>query len=507
MAISQIGYLEAKQFGWRLEASNSMYGVLPSALCFRRSSPWSKNSTVWAFCFSLASFSQSLAPVRFGGYIYLSTRNEGIQPGGDNSTRGSDLPGKCFIRSLFWYLSERTEPAWRAAVYSLEGNSSGGRSHARSLRNNPNASNRRNGAGATNPFRLSPAEAATADQDHGYRAEQLAFDAGAMDLFPRSVGAADRPGPGRGIAATTGLTMGYYDGNVVTALWNYAQRYAMSDRFFGTTFGPSVLGAINLISGQTNGVINDSNASGAMVSDGSGGYTLFSNAYPTDEVCVENSGLVHMRGRNIGDMLNAAGVTWGFFAEGFDTTITNSNGTSGCNRSHTSSITKQTSLDYIPYLDPFQYYASTRNPVHARPTAVSKIGHSNDGTHHQYDLHDFFDAVEAGNFPAVSFIKAAGYRDGHAGYSDPIDEQSYLVTVINTIEQTQEWHNTVIIVTYDDSDGWYDHVNHVINGSETSEDDYSSRRRCLDGGVHCLECMRALCMPRAGVVMARASHS
>lgn len=357
------------------------------------------------------------------------------------------------------------------------------------LRNNPNASNRRNGAGATNPFRLSPAEAATADQDHGYRAEQLAFDAGAMDLFPRSVGAADRPGSGRGIAATTGLTMGYYDGNVVTALWNYAQRYAMSDRFFGTTFGPSVLGAINLISGQTNGVINDSNASGAMVSDGSGGYTLFSNAYPTDEVCVENSGLVHMRGRNIGDMLNAAGVTWGFFAEGFDTTITNSNGTSGCNRSHTSSITKQTSLDYIPYLDPFQYYASTRNPVHARPTAVSKIGHSNDGTHHQYDLHDFFDAVEAGNFPAVSFIKAAGYRDGHAGYSDPIDEQSYLVTVINTIEQTQEWHNTVIIVTYDDSDGWYDHVNHVINGSETSEDDYSSRRRCLDGesalpGVH-----------------------
>ena len=78
-----------------------------------------------------------------------------------------------------------------------------------------------------------------------------------MDLFPLSVGAADGPNLGSGIAATTGLTMGYYDGNTVTAMWNYAQRYAMSDRFFGTTFGPSSVGALNLISGQTNGVVND----------------------------------------------------------------------------------------------------------------------------------------------------------------------------------------------------------------------------------------------------------
>ena len=62
--------------------------------------------------------------------------------------------------------------------------------------------------------------------------------------------------------------MGYYDGNTVTALWNYAQHYAMSDRFFGTTFGPSTLGALNLVSGQTNGVVNDGNAEGNMVPDG-----------------------------------------------------------------------------------------------------------------------------------------------------------------------------------------------------------------------------------------------
>ena len=47
--------------------------------------------------------------------------------------------------------------------------------------------------------------------------------------------------------------MGYYDGNTVTALWNYAQHFSMSDNFFGTTFGSSTPGHINLISGQTHG--------------------------------------------------------------------------------------------------------------------------------------------------------------------------------------------------------------------------------------------------------------
>ena len=60
--------------------------------------------------------------------------------------------------------------------------------------------------------------------------------------------------------------------------------------------------------------------------------------------------------------------------------------------------------------------------------------------------------------PAVSFLKAPGYQDGHAGYSDPIDEQHFLVETINRIERLATWPSTAIIVAYDDSDGWYDHV-------------------------------------------------
>jgi len=103
------------------------------------------------------------------------------------------------------------------------------------ISNNPNATNPANGAGATNPFRLDRSQAATNDQDHDYTPEQLAFDHGLMDAFPASVGTAVPPPTGTPILATTGLTMGYYDGNTVTALWNYAQHFAMNDNSFSTS--------------------------------------------------------------------------------------------------------------------------------------------------------------------------------------------------------------------------------------------------------------------------------
>ena len=63
-----------------------------------------------------------------------------------------------------------------------------------------------------------------------------------------------------------------------------------------------------------------------------------------------------------------------------------------------------------------------------------------------------------GHLPAVSFLKAPAYQDGHAGYSDPIDEQTFLVETINRLERSPEWDETAVIINYDDSDGWYDHV-------------------------------------------------
>ncbi|MBB5340806.1 phospholipase C [Tunturiibacter gelidoferens] len=349
---------------------------------------------------------------------------------------------------------------------------------------NPNLNSANNVAAMnsnpSNPFRLAPAQAATADQDHAYNPEQLAFDNGKMDLFPISVGTPDSSAlpllPNLAAvtnappqANTTALTMGYYDGNTVTALWNYAQHYAVNDHSFGTTFGPSTPGALNLASGQTNGVINPTGAASAIVADGQGGFTDINDDDPTGDICSSTSANFSMSGKNIGDLLNAAKITWGFFEGGFDLTVTNSNGTTGCGR-NTAAVnipTHPTKADYIPHHQPFQYYASTANLNHLRPTAA--IG-TTDQANHQYDMHDFTDALAAGNMPAVSFLKAPGYQDAHAGYSDPLDEQTFVVNTVNAIEKSSFWSSTAIIIAYDDSDGWYDHLTDIVNGSASVSD-------------------------------------
>jgi len=338
------------------------------------------------------------------------------------------------------------------------------------LNANPNL-NPANGTGATNPFRLDRTQAATADQDHDYGPEQAASDGGLMDLFPAKVGTAGPPpNPPPSAVTTTGLVMGYYDGNTVTALWNYAQNFAMNDNSYNTTFGPSTPGALSLVSGQTNNVTINQNSDYAVVPDGNGGLTLVSDADPVGDVC-SGSSQVQMGGTNIGDLLNAAGVSWGFFEGGFDLSITNPNGSTGCSRSHTSSVTGVKKADYIPHHQPFQYYVSTQNLRHTRPTSIALIGQQGDAASHQYDSHDFFDAVSAGNFPAVSFLKAPGDQDGHSGYSDPLDEQTFVVDTINFLMNRPEWKNTAVVIAYDDSDGWYDHqFGPIFNQSQTSQD-------------------------------------
>ncbi len=352
------------------------------------------------------------------------------------------------------------------------------------LTDNPNLSVA-NGAAASNPFRLDRAQAGTNDQDHNYGPEQTAFDHGKMDMFPLSVGTADSSAlatatGASAIAETTGLTMGYYDGNTVTGLWNYAQLYAMNDHSFGSTFGPSTPGAINLISGQTNGVINPTNVASSIVADGQGGFTDINDADPTGDLCSSTSANFSMSGKNIGDLLNTAGVTWGMFSGGFNLSLTNTNGTTGCNRT-TASISipgNPLKADYIPHHEPFQYYASTANLTHARPTSVASIG-TTDAANHQYDVLDFNAALAAGNLPAVSILKAPGFQDAHAGYSDPLDEQMFIVNTINAIEASSFWPSTAIILAYDDSDGWYDHLTDLVNGSASAADSLSGSGVCI----------------------------
>jgi phospholipase C len=337
------------------------------------------------------------------------------------------------------------------------------------LTNNPNG---------INPFRLTRAQAATCDQDHGYTDEQTAFDFGLMDNFLALVPSEFCT---NNDVVLPDEIMGYFDGNTVTALWNYAQHFALNDNMFGTTFGPSTPGALNLVTGNTFGAnsgLNTTPHNQSGAADIAGGSAI-DDGQPSDDICSSRDTIFYTSSsKNIGDLLNAAGLTWGWFAGGFDLTITNPNGTTGCARTTTSAITGVTKVDYIPHHEPFQYFANTRNPSHTRPTSVSTIGFL-DGANHQYDLHDFFDATNAGHMPAVAFLKAQGFEDGHAQYSDPLDEQTFLVNTITFLEQRPEWSSTAIFITWDDSDGWYDHqMGPIVHQSQTEADSLTGDDFC-----------------------------
>lgn len=345
------------------------------------------------------------------------------------------------------------------------------------LNANPNL-NPANTTGAANPFRLDRSQAVTNDMDHDYMAEQQAYDMGLMDLFPLYTGTPGPPPSGSGVSQTNGLVMGYFDGNTVTALWNYAQHFAMSDNSYSSTFGPSTVGVINLVSGQTNGVVANLNGTGDEIAGGSdGSLTVIGDPDPLGDVCSNpTGGQVTMGSKNIGDLLNAAGVSWGSFMGGFNLNVVNSDGSTGCSRSSTGLA--GTTGDYIPHHSFFNYWASTANYAHTRPASVDEIGW-NGRANHQYDIADFYTAVTTGHLPAVSFLKAPGIQDGHAGYSDPLDEQNFVVKVINALQNQPTWDSTAVVIMYDDSDGWYDHqMGPIVNTSTGPADALTGPGAC-----------------------------
>jgi len=415
-----------------------------------------------------------------------------------------------------------------------------------------------------NPRRYDPTnvnDVLTCDQNHDYHDEQVAFNGGKMDKFVATLGTATGTSP-TGVPCKAGDVMNYYDGNTVTGLWNYAQRYAMGDNSFGTTFGPSSPGAINLVSGNTGGVdtkhmVNSptvsspANPNGDITADGKGGFSLTGDAQPYWDDCSTRDA-VAMSGTNIGDELNNAGLSWGWFQGGFRPTTSFTDalaavGASGqptsvfipnqfkahgfnkppatnqgiCNAvtaigaGLTSPLTPGTGQwgwknDYIPHHEPFQYYVSTANPHHLTIPAGSNgkdtlaglatIGKDTqsyvngvpqfDTPNHQYDTSDWNQLVAAihkgwlppSALPAVSFLKAPGFQDEHAFYSNPLDAQQFIVNTINALQKTPDWKSTAVIVSYDDSDGWYDHAfSGVTNPSTSVADALTGTGMCGSG--------------------------
>ena len=396
------------------------------------------------------------------------------------------------------------------------------------LTNNPN----KDATGKqVNPRRLDPSninDVLQCDQDHNYADEQKAFDNGAMDKFVTTVGTGATSKSPEGQPCNAADVMSYFDGSGVPGMWNYARHFAMNDNSFSTTFGPSSPGAVNLISGNTGGVDQTAfgaDTNGETVPDGNGGLSMIGDPQPYYDDCSVRD-MARLSGQNVGDLLNAKGVSWGWFQGGFAPTTSFATAAPGqatatytphqfkgmfaqkpasdqglCNAYHpvgvalggtgTGTTTNYGNKDdYIPHHEPFQYYASTANPHHLAPSSLNAIGTDTqtvtggvpqfDTANHQYDMSDFdklVGAINAGQLPgsalpAVSYLKASGYQDGHPGYSDPVDEQQFVAREVNALEKTPEWANTAVVISYDDSDGWYDHAYSGVKNASASPQDF-----------------------------------
>jgi phospholipase C len=387
------------------------------------------------------------------------------------------------------------------------------------LTNNPNLNN---------PQRLDPDQALTCSQNHSYSPEQQADDMGLMDMFvQKTTGGGCTQGTtlNKSSYGPNGIVMDYYDGNTVTAMWNLAQHYSLSDNFYDSQFGPSTPGALNLISGQTNGTVlepagatSSSVANGTTIGDTEPFFDLCSNNTTADTADPGNANqpdpggtTAQLTGKNIGDLMNSAGMTWGWFQGGFTPGATVPAGATtdplsdagstvnynegplarpACNTSHTN-IGGASVQDYVEHHEPFEYYASTANPMHNAPAAVSDVGVSDpantpidSAVNHQYDMSWFSQALNAGNLPQVSFLKPPAYENAHPGNSDPLDEQKFVVDTVNQIEQSSYWPNTAIIIAYDDSDGWYDHqLGPIVRQSQDTADALSGAGKCGSGAT------------------------
>jgi phospholipase C len=265
----------------------------------------------------------------------------------------------------------------------------------------------------SNPFRIGRRDSYTCDQNHDYSAEQRARNGGLMNRYVQF--GDDGPGkPGQFCHQNENgdfdTDLGYFDGNTVTALWHYAQHFALSDNFFAAMSGQSTRGALNLVAGDVFGAVCrpaspsppqasivfvdggtvpecngpvDSTAIAAPTNGTLG--TLVDDADPFWDVCSQAHNTVGMTGRNVGDPLNEAEIPWGWFQGGF---TLSEDGT--CSSSHPRiaydlaigidpATDPERLLDYVPHHNPFQYFPSTANPQHLPPLSVATVGHTDQG--------------------------------------------------------------------------------------------------------------------------------
>jgi phospholipase C len=272
-----------------------------------------------------------------------------------------------------------------------------------------------------------PPTVATRDLVHRYYQEQVQIDGGKMDKFVN-------------VSDAQGLSMGHYHTSVLPMAAE-ASNYVLCDHFFHSAFGGSFLNHQFLIAAAAP-TFPGAPASAVAVLDGSGhvitdGYvtpdgfavnTSYSVNAPHPSSAPANGLVPNQTNPTIGDRLSAAGQTWAWYSGGWNDAL-NGNPAATFQFHH----------------QPFIYYANFADGTQA------KADHLKDET-------DFMTAAAAGTLPAVSFVKPIGVNNEHAGYADIITGENHTIDLINAVRNGPNWKDAVIIVTYDENGGFWDHV-------------------------------------------------
>jgi phospholipase C len=272
-----------------------------------------------------------------------------------------------------------------------------------------------------------PPDQDTGDLVHRFYQEQLQIDGGKMDKFVAYSDAA-------------GLVMSYYDASTMPE-GKLAQQYVMDDNFFHAAFGGSFLNHFWLICACSPSFFNAPasavaklDASGVMQTDGSvtpDGFavnTTFSVNSPHPSTASAASLLPNQSLPTIGDRLNDRGLSWGWYAGGWN-----------------EALAGNPDPLYQFHHQPFIYF--TR---YADGTQLKKD--------HLKDETDFVAAARAGDLPAVSFVKPIGKNNEHPGYADELSGQQHVADLVQTIQQSPNWKDTMVVITYDENGGRWDHV-------------------------------------------------
>lgn len=275
------------------------------------------------------------------------------------------------------------------------------------------------------------ADVETPDVLHAYYQEQMQINGGRMDKYAlyNSI-----------YGSSGGLAMGYYKTQMLP-LYSVAKKYTLCDNFFHSAFGGSFLNHIWLIAAASPSYSNAPSfmrahvsTSGKLIQDGqvsADGYvvnTSYTKNNPHPQT-VDTSALIpDFTMPTIGDRLSEKGVSWAWYSGGWNKALAGS-----------------ADASFQFHHQPFAYFANYADGKQAKKE-------------HLKDETDFIAAAKSGALPAVSFVKPLGIYNEHPGYSNTIDGEKHASELIDDVLNGPDGDDAVIIITYDENGGFWDHV-------------------------------------------------